>query len=149
MSMTRDVDYWQCKCGHVSLPNYQTKILPGVCRACSRRQEGSAPFVTSPRHGFRCDRVPSRRGPVFGFSVPTHGKRECGAILDCVYEMAEQIATGNGWPVDKAISQVLKDEGWVLLPTQRKEILNRVADDRIEYTFLENDHEIHRAASAA
>ena len=139
MSMTNNVDYWQCKCGHISLVNYHTKILPGVCKACSRRQDGSAPFVTSPRHGFRCDRVPRQRNHVWGGSVPGLGLRDLGPKMDCIYEMAEQVATGNGWPVDKAISQVLKDEGWVLLPTQRKEILNRIADDRIEYAFAESD----------
>jgi len=136
MSTAEGVDYWRCgKCGQVNLLNYHTKILPGICGACSCRPDGSKPFAISPRYGFRCDRVPRQRNRVWGGSIPGLGLRDHGPKMDCIYEMAEQIATGNGWPVDQAITQVLKDEGWVLLPTQRKEILNRIADDRIEALF--------------
>lgn len=134
--MKHGVDYWRCKCGHVSLPNYHTGILPGVCKVCSRKEDGSAPFVTSPRHGFRCDRVPRQRNPVWGGSSPGKGVRDQGPVMDCVYEMAAQIATGNGWPVNQAIEQILKDEGWALLPTQKREICNRIADDRLELILL-------------
>jgi hypothetical protein len=89
----------------------------------------------SPRHGFKFTHIPTRRGSVFGGSVVVHYEEEYAPILDCVYEMAEQIATGNGWPVEKAIKQVCKDEGWTLLPTHKRMIQNRIADDRLEYLF--------------
>ena len=86
----------------------------------------------SPRHGFVFTKVPTRRGSVWGGSVVVHYEESYSLILDCVYEMADQIATGNGWSVDKAIDQVLKDEDWKLLPKHRTAIRNRIADDRIE-----------------
>jgi hypothetical protein len=131
--MTEGEDYRRCKCGHVSLVNYHTDILPGVCPACERNQDGSIPFSVSPRYGFRCDKRPKQRASPYAPTVS--GVRDYGAVLDCVYEMAEQVATGNGWSVHKAIGQVLKDEGWTLLPTHKKAILNRIADDRIEAIF--------------
>lgn len=96
-------------------------------------------ITRSPRHGFLCDRVPRQRNYIWGGSIPGINPEDHGPKMDCIYEMANQIATGNGWSVDQAITQILKDEGWALLPTQRKEILNRIADDRIEAMFAEND----------
>ena len=136
MSTAEGVDYWRCgKCGQVNLLNYHTKILPGICGACERRQDGSKPFAVSPRHGFRCDKRPTRPGPVWGVSLPVNGAQDYSAILDCVYEMAEQVATGNGVHVDTAIEQVLRDEGWKILPSHRAAIRNRICDDRIEALF--------------
>lgn len=86
----------------------------------------------SPRHGFAFNEVPTRRGSPWGGSVVVHYEEAYASILDCVYEMADQVATSNGIHVDAAITQVLKDEGWTLLPQHRKMICNRIADDRIE-----------------
>lgn len=86
----------------------------------------------SPRHGFKFKEVPTRRGSVFGGSVVVHYEDSYASILDCVYEMADQVATGNGWSVERAIDQVLRDEGWTLLPSHKTDIRNRICDDRIE-----------------
>lgn len=45
---------------------------------------------------------------------------EYALILDCVFEMADAIATGNGVAIEVAIEQVLKDEGWNVLPQHRR-----------------------------
>jgi hypothetical protein len=86
----------------------------------------------SPRHGFVFKEVPTVRGSQYGGSVVAHFEHSYACILDCVYEMADQIATGNGWSVDKAISQVLKDEGWRLLPKHRKNIALRLENNCTE-----------------
>lgn len=91
----------------------------------------------SPRHGFAFNHVPTRRVSTFGGSVTVHYPEEYGAILDCVYEMADQVACSNSVHIDDAIGQVLKDEKWTLLPTHRTLIKNRLADDRLEVIFSE------------
>lgn len=80
----------------------------------------------SPRHGFLFDRVPTVRGSMYGGSIVRHHPESYGPILDCVFEMADDIATSNGVTPAAAIEQVLKDEGWRVLPTHKKEILKRL-----------------------
>lgn len=69
-------------------------------------------------------------------NIPTmHGydhppQEEYGTILDCVYEMADMVSTSNGISVDSAIEQVLKDEGWHILPTHKQLILSLLLGDR-------------------
>ena len=127
MSMTHGEDYWRCKCGQVSLVNYHTQILSNVCGACARLQDGSAPFNTSPRHGFKCDKVPVIKGLILEKTMLIDGKRDYGAILDAVYDMAEDVIACNGVSVATAIENVLKIEGWKILPTHRKQIEARLA----------------------
>jgi hypothetical protein len=68
---------------------------------------------------------------VWGISLEVHDKRDYGAILDCVYEMATQVAAANEWDVDKAINNVLKGEGWKILPTHHTAIHDRIVTDRM------------------
>lgn len=91
----------------------------------------------SPRHGFKFMEVPTRRGSAYGGSVVVHYEESYSLILDCVYEMADQVATANGWSVERAIDQVLKDEGWTLLPSHKMDIRNRICDDRIDAILLD------------
>lgn len=74
----------------------------------------------SPRHGIQFDAVPTRRGSVYGGSVIVHHWDWYGSILDCVFEMSADISAGNGVSSAQAIEQVLKDEGWTLLPKHKK-----------------------------
>lgn len=80
----------------------------------------------SPRHGFEFDRVPTVRGSMFGGSIVRHYAESYGPILDCVFEMADDIASANGCTADAAVSQVLRDERWRLLPTHRAAIVARL-----------------------
>jgi hypothetical protein len=84
------------------------------------------PYV-SPRHGFKFTEVPTVKGSMYGGSCVAHYPDSYGCILDCVFEMADDISTGNGVPVSKAIEQVLKDERWRLLPKHCKMIERRLA----------------------
>lgn len=83
--------------------------------------------LKSPRHGFAFDRIPSVRGSIHGGSVTRYHESTYAAILDCVYEMADQIASGNGVTHSAAINQVLKDEQWTILPTHKAAILVRLS----------------------
>lgn len=80
----------------------------------------------SPRHGFEFDRVPTVRGSIRGGSVVAHYAESYGPILDCVFEMASDISSANGWPPEDAVAHVLRDEGWRLLPTHRAAIVARL-----------------------
>lgn len=80
----------------------------------------------SPRHSFKFDRVPTVRGSWHGGSIVYHYPESYGPILDCVFEMADDIMTGNGVTAEQAISQVLKDENWKILPTHRRAITARL-----------------------
>lgn len=91
--------------------------------------------TTSERHGFAFDRVPTIRGSMYGGgdvypnrcgagSVST----DYGRVLDCVYEMADDVATSNGVTHEQAIEQVLRDERWRILPTHRKDIINKLKE---------------------
>lgn len=76
----------------------------------------------SPRNGFEFASVPSSKG------VAYYSAMDYGAILDCVYEMARDQAEGNGEPYSAAIDDVLRAEGWRILPTHRAAILARLED---------------------
>ena len=80
----------------------------------------------SPRHGFNFNEVPTVRGSMYGGSVVVHYEESYSLILDCVYEMALDIAGTNDISDDAAITKVLADEGWTILPKHRKQILNRM-----------------------
>jgi hypothetical protein len=82
--------------------------------------------MRSPRHGFRFAHIPTVRGSTYGGSIVRHYPDSYASILDCVFEMADDVATSNSWTHDRAIEQVLKDEGWRLLPRHRKLILQRL-----------------------
>lgn len=84
--------------------------------------------TVSPRHGFVFDKIPTRHGSKhadYGQLI-AHHQDQYGPILDCVFEMADMIATSNGVSHEKAIETVLADEGWRILPTHRKSILERL-----------------------
>lgn len=81
----------------------------------------------SPRHGFKFKEVPTKRGSIYGGSIVVHYEESYAAILDCVYEMADMVATANGWTIKKAIDTVLTDEGWTILPSHRADIEKRLA----------------------
>lgn len=93
--------------------------------------------TTSHRHGFKFTDIPTRKGSVWGFPTIVHDRESYAAILDSVYEMAEQVSVANSLTVDAAIDRVLKDEGWTLLPIHKLMIRNQIADDRIEYVLKE------------
>jgi hypothetical protein len=77
----------------------------------------------SPRHGIVFDRVPTIKGSIWGGSFAPYCPATYGQILDCVVDMADQIATANAWTYDHAIEKVLADEGWRLLPTHTRKII--------------------------
>lgn len=82
----------------------------------------------SPRHGFKFDHVPTVRASIAGGSLIVHYPDSYGPILDCVFEMADDVATANGLSFDDAINTVLRDEGWSILPTHRALILAKLKD---------------------
>lgn len=84
------------------------------------------PYV-SPRHGFTFTEVPTVRGSTYGGSCVFHYPDSYGAILDSTFEMADAVASANGIAAAAAMDQVLKDEGWRLLPKHRKVIEARLA----------------------
>lgn len=81
----------------------------------------------SPRHGFEFSETPTVRGNIHGGSVVRHYPDHYGPILDCVFEMADDISNGNGVSVESAIETVLKDEGWRLLPKHKKMIVKKLS----------------------
>lgn len=52
-----------------------------------------------------------------------------GRILDCVFEMADEMAHANGIAVMNAIEQVLKTEAWHILPMHKDMIERRLLLD--------------------
>ena len=76
----------------------------------------------SPRNAIPYRAIPTRRGSIYGGSITPYSWQEYGVILDCVYEMADDIGTGNGVTPFQAIVTVLHDEGWRVLPTHQKAI---------------------------
>ncbi len=90
-----------------------------VTQTC-RKQE-------SPRHGFVFDKVPTMQANSHGGSFEFYeSPRSYAHVLDCIYEMTLDIADANGVEPAKAIEQVLSDEGWRILPTHKRMILDRV-----------------------
>jgi hypothetical protein len=80
----------------------------------------------SPRFGLPFDRVPTVRGSMYGGSIIRHYPDSYGAILDCVYEMADQVMTSNAIPAAAAIERTLQAEGWRLLPRHKKMIIEKL-----------------------
>ena len=74
----------------------------------------------SPRNGIDYDSVPTRKGWML-YCPETYA-----SILDCVFEMADHIMTGNGVPASTAVQQVLRDERWTLLPSHFRVIVARL-----------------------
>jgi ectoine hydroxylase-related dioxygenase (phytanoyl-CoA dioxygenase family) len=86
------------------------------------------PKTLTPRHKFEIKAIPTRSLPL---SVLWHTDRPrhvnaYAATIDCVFEMADMVATSNGVSHDVAIDTVLRDEGWTILPTHRRMILQRL-----------------------
>jgi len=77
----------------------------------------------SKRHGFTFDEIPTVRGSIYGGSCSTATPDQYAGILDSVFEMTDQIATSNGTELKAAMDQVLKDEGWRVLPKHRAQIM--------------------------
>lgn len=80
----------------------------------------------SPRHAIPFNHLPTIKGSMYGGSITPYSRESYGAMLDCVFEMADQIATGNGVPAAAAVDQVCRDEGWRVLPRHRAEIVKRL-----------------------
>jgi len=80
----------------------------------------------SPRNGFKFDRVPTVKGSTWGYQVTPLYHGDYGPVLDCVFEMADDIMTGNGVTAAQAVEQVCKDERWRLLPRHKKAIIERL-----------------------
>lgn len=80
--------------------------------------------TASPRHGIVFADIPTIRGSMYGGSVVLYTAEQYGAILDCVLEMADAIASGNGVSVEAAIGRVTRDEKWRILPKHRKIIVD-------------------------
>lgn len=81
----------------------------------------------SPRHGFKYDRVPTVRGSMYGGGVTPIRHLDYGPVLDCIFEMADDIMTGNGISAAQAVDLVCKDERWRILPRHRKAIIARLS----------------------
>ena len=79
----------------------------------------------SPRNGIKFDRVPANVAWLLSHAIGSDAHKrktilaDYAATLDCVYEMADGISTGNGVPPLRAIEQVLRDQGWNILPTHK------------------------------
>lgn len=80
----------------------------------------------SPRHQIPFDSVPTIRGSVHGGSVTPWQPAAYGPILDCVFEMADAVSTGNGISAAAAVEMVCKDENWRLLPSHKKLIIQKL-----------------------
>jgi len=92
-----------------------------------RYYEGETFPQVSPRNQIPFRRVPTKKGSIYGGSCVVHYPEEYGPILDSVLEMTRDVAEANGIPYTEAIKQVLKDEGWTVLPTHQREILRRLS----------------------
>jgi hypothetical protein len=81
----------------------------------------------SPRYRFVFDKVPTMRVNRYGGSCEFYSSpRSYGQVLDCIYEMTLDLVDANADEPEKAIEQVLSDEGWRILPTHKKAVLDRV-----------------------
>lgn len=80
----------------------------------------------SPRHNFPYNQLPTQKASMYGGSITPLSRQSYGLVLDCIYEMTDDVASANGWAFDKAMDQVLKDEGWRILPAHRKMIMERL-----------------------
>lgn len=84
--------------------------------------------TTSPRHGLVYHEIPTIRGSMYGGGdIAPLDWKDYGDALDCVLNMADQVAASNGVPLAQAVDQVLRDENWRLLPKHKAMIINRLA----------------------
>lgn len=82
----------------------------------------------SPRHAFPFSKLPAIYYPNTHGDPLGHAGAAYGAMLDSVYEMADDIATGNGWTPERAIDSACTAEGWRILPTHRRMIAARLKE---------------------
>lgn len=89
--------------------------------------------TVSPRNGFKFNLIPTIRGSIWGGgdiypnnSLSSRANIDYGQVLDCVFEMADQVSNCNGASASAAVDQVLRDEAWRILPTHRAEIIRRL-----------------------
>jgi hypothetical protein len=81
----------------------------------------------TPRNKIRYDKAPSQPYTVVDQDTTSvEWPKDYGPILDSVYEMADQIMTGNGVSARQAIEQVIKDERWKILPTHIDMLVRRL-----------------------
>ena len=73
----------------------------------------------SPRYKFEYNKVPTRG---LGCATPCF-YNEYGEIIDNVIDMADAVSASNGVSIAAAIETVCKDEGWVILPSHKKRII--------------------------
>ena len=86
------------------------------------------PQSKSPRHGFVFQSLPTVGGGAYpNVCGRTRPEIDYGLILDSVFEMADAITTCNGVTPEHAVAQVLRDEGWRILPTHRAAIVRRLS----------------------
>jgi hypothetical protein len=77
----------------------------------------------SQRNGIEFNKLPDSYRYDYGTAESI---RTYGAILDCTYEMTRDVGDANGIPYSVALATVLVDEGYTVLPTHRKLILERL-----------------------
>ena len=84
----------------------------------------------SPRHGFVFDKVPTVKDSMYGCGgVLVHDSPEdYGCVLDCVFEMAIHVSCANDISAEEAVEEVLQVEGWRILPTHKKRIIQRIEE---------------------
>ena len=83
----------------------------------------------SPRHGFVFDKVPTVKGSMYGGSITIYkSPHSYGCVLDCVFEMALDVSCANGISAEMAVGEVVQLEGWRILPTHKKRIIQRIEE---------------------
>jgi len=78
------------------------------------------------RYDLPYDEIPTIKGSVWGGSYEPYTPEEYGAILDCVYEMTDMVFHSNGETIHKAMTKVIQDEKWRILPSHQKMLLTYV-----------------------
>lgn len=58
--------------------------------------------------------------PNTAYGWPNTKAEEYGRVLDCIYEMADQIATSNDIKIEDAIDKACRDQGWIVLPKHKR-----------------------------
>lgn len=82
----------------------------------------------TPRYSLKIYSVPTYYGSSYRAPIDYYTPESYKAILDCVYEMTDMVTTSNGVSVEQALSTVLADEGWHILPSHKKMIVKRLED---------------------
>ena len=80
------------------------------------------PLHVTARHKIRFKYLPTKDGGKYCRRKPAYTADEYASILDCVFEMADMVSTSNGIAPYKAIEQVLKDEGWLMVNIHKRMI---------------------------